>query len=487
VCACLHSKYSENCLLFLESVVTAPLPFSSRPLSGSQFRPIFVMAPLVQKAYLEHLERLAGEDKKRHHRLPPVPIFPAPFEVRLCEDLVALTGLTSVAVQSKLSPEEVVLHAGGQLGLLPFSLYLRHGGGAEDAAAALDPGVLLSPSETYELRARFSPGEAMLVARLHELRSERRIEVEEAAEKLKSVEAKMKSVEAKLTAARAEARRVADDAAEELLEEVERSRRTNEKLTEVTSALRAACSQAAEARISAFPFACTGIVETVLDPKLPETQHIWSVALRSVRKHANGKRVYAAPVLELVRVKALHDSRSWERYLQEARRVASELREEAAVVLKGTALCPQPGPSGARQALLFHGTSPGSVEKIRTSGLRISTRSDCMFGQGIYLAENLSKSDLYCKVDRKDAVRTVFVCRALLGNCQRMNRHDHGLVGAPEGHHSVWGATKEDVDEKGEVGALDHREYVVYDGCRVHVQYLLEYVHAENCRCLTCF
>ena len=280
-------------------------------------------------------------------------------------------------------------------------------------------------------------------------------------------------------------REIQDQAAAKILEEVAKTQALAIKLARVTSAFLSVSMVAAMAQITLWPFTCSERLEIVLDEGDRVSQAIWSVALQSLRKHSDSRGLHTEPSLQLVQIKALHNPRSWEKYQQESRRVLLEHHGES-VVFKTPTLYPQDCPGNACQAFLFHGTSRDKVRDIQAASLRCGTRLDCKFGQGIYLTENLSQSDLHCKVAYCDEVRTVFLCRSLLGNAKRMNQHDCTLLRAPEGYHSVWGATKDDFDQNAEAGCLDSREYVIYDACQVHVQYLLEYVHTESCRCLTC-
>jgi len=75
---------------------------------------------------------------------------------------------------------------------------------------------------------------------------------------------------------------------------------------------------------------------------------------------------------------------------------------------------------GCNQKYLFHGTNPESAHNIARNLFQISmagTSRGCMFGPGIYLAENASKSDEYAKEGSGVYVGlcAMLLCRAVSG------------------------------------------------------------------------
>ena len=56
----------------------------------------------------------------------------------------------------------------------------------------------------------------------------------------------------------------------------------------------------------------------------------------------------------------------------------------------------------------------------------------------------------------------------MLGNIYSMQKADHSLTRAPDGHHSVRGEPTLD-------GGLKYREYIVYDPNQVYPEYVIEY------------
>jgi len=69
--------------------------------------------------------------------------------------------------------------------------------------------------------------------------------------------------------------------------------------------------------------------------------------------------------------------------------------------------------AAANEAFLIHGTDAGLIDVIAREGID-SRLCGGLFGKGVYLAENVSKSDEYTKADA-DGVRYLFLCRATIG------------------------------------------------------------------------
>merc|ERR1719221_1733779 len=79
-----------------------------------------------------------------------------------------------------------------------------------------------------------------------------------------------------------------------------------------------------------------------------------------------------------------------------------------------------PGPPLERdvnEVLLFHGTHPIAAERIADSKFQINlagSNAGSLYGRGIYLSENSSKSDEYSRPDSR-GLCTALLCRAVLG------------------------------------------------------------------------
>mmetsp|Transcript_38833 Transcript_38833/g.91353 ORF Transcript_38833/g.91353 Transcript_38833/m.91353 type:complete len:818 (+) Transcript_38833:67-2520(+) len=72
---------------------------------------------------------------------------------------------------------------------------------------------------------------------------------------------------------------------------------------------------------------------------------------------------------------------------------------------------------GVNEVLLFHGTHPIAAEAIADTAFQVNlagSNAGTLYGRGIYLAENASKSDEYSSASKK-GVCTMLLCRAVLG------------------------------------------------------------------------
>ncbi|CAJ1402883.1 unnamed protein product [Effrenium voratum] len=127
------------------------------------------------------------------------------------------------------------------------------------------------------------------------------------------------------------------------------------------------------------------------------------------------------------------------------------------------------------EVFLFHGTSAANAEKIKTHDFRINlagSNAGSLYGRGIYLAENCTKSDEYTS-PLADGVRHLLVCRVALG---RVHYTDAKEDADPRGcedaclkgkYHSILG------DRKKCRGTF--REFVVFDEEQTYVNYILTY------------
>jgi len=134
---------------------------------------------------------------------------------------------------------------------------------------------------------------------------------------------------------------------------------------------------------------------------------------------------------------------------------------------------------GSNEVFLFHGTRPDLVNVIAESGLdeRVCSLGG-LFGAGIYLAENSSKSDEYCTPDVQ-GLCSMFLVRAVLGtpyealeprnNSRRppcMPRADQRL------YDSVIGVMKQTHPR---AFLEKYREFIVYDRNQVYPEFLIHF------------
>ena len=127
---------------------------------------------------------------------------------------------------------------------------------------------------------------------------------------------------------------------------------------------------------------------------------------------------------------------------------------------------------------LFHGTRFENVQNICENGFDISGRRGAMFGHGIYLSQNSSKSDAYCSA--KQGVRCLVVVRAAIGRVQYLTKAAPTLRECPEAYHAVCG------ENKANGGVLDCREYVIFSSEQVVPEFLIWYRHDDDCPCSRC-
>eukprot|EP00960_Hanusia_phi_P076693 768599-Hanusia_phi.AAC.2 len=131
----------------------------------------------------------------------------------------------------------------------------------------------------------------------------------------------------------------------------------------------------------------------------------------------------------------------------------------------------------SNEVFLFHGTSPDKVDVIAEFGFdeRVGLVNG-LFGAGIYMAENASKSDEYCTPDRQ-GLCYMFLVRAVLGTPfealqqLKMARRPPSIPGQNNRlYDSVIGVTS-----KSHPGAFlqKYREFVVYDGYQVYPEFII--------------
>ncbi|CAJ1337465.1 unnamed protein product [Effrenium voratum] len=126
------------------------------------------------------------------------------------------------------------------------------------------------------------------------------------------------------------------------------------------------------------------------------------------------------------------------------------------------------------EVFLFHGTSAANAEKIKTHDFRINlagSNAGSLYGRGIYLAENCTKSDEYTS-PLADGVRHLLVCRVALGRVHYTDAKDADPRGCEDAclkgkYHSILG------DRKKCRGTF--REFVVFDEEQTYVNYILTY------------
>ena len=125
---------------------------------------------------------------------------------------------------------------------------------------------------------------------------------------------------------------------------------------------------------------------------------------------------------------------------------------------------------------LFHGSRSANIVGILSSHLKMPNtlgntvvKTGAMFGPGIYLASDCTKSANYsfgswCGRANKYDTAYLFIVASALGNVYKVTSSQHFLQ-PPAGYHSVMGC-------KG--GSLINNEFIVYRENQVHIEYIVE-------------
>jgi hypothetical protein len=127
------------------------------------------------------------------------------------------------------------------------------------------------------------------------------------------------------------------------------------------------------------------------------------------------------------------------------------------------------------EVFLFHGTSEDAADKISTHDFKIKlagTHAGTLYGRGIYLAENGSKSDEYTRPSNKDQDRHLLLLRACLGRVYYTDAKETDPRACEDAcirgkYHSVLG------DRKKARGTF--REFIVFNEEQVYPNYILTY------------
>lgn len=131
-------------------------------------------------------------------------------------------------------------------------------------------------------------------------------------------------------------------------------------------------------------------------------------------------------------------------------------------------------PNKVNTQLLFHGSRTENYIKILQMGLKIkpagAVHTGSMFGNGIYFADQSSKSANYCwGFNRRGNKRKVFymlVCDVAVGKMKDYETAQSYLDKAPNGYDSVRGV-------KG--SSLLHNEIIIYNENQVNIKYIVEF------------
>mmetsp|Transcript_31851 Transcript_31851/g.101631 ORF Transcript_31851/g.101631 Transcript_31851/m.101631 type:complete len:1006 (-) Transcript_31851:99-3116(-) len=131
----------------------------------------------------------------------------------------------------------------------------------------------------------------------------------------------------------------------------------------------------------------------------------------------------------------------------------------------------------SNEVFLFHGTRQNVVDAILSCGLdeRVCSMGG-LFGAGIYLAENSSKSDEYCVPDAR-GICSMFLVRAVLGMPYEAEHPMPNTRLPPASadsrpHDSVIGVTR---STHPSAFLHKYREFIVYDRRQTYPEFLIEF------------
>jgi len=127
------------------------------------------------------------------------------------------------------------------------------------------------------------------------------------------------------------------------------------------------------------------------------------------------------------------------------------------------------------EVMLFHGTSPIAGEEITNENFQVNMAgctTGTLYGRGIYLAENATKSDEYASADPDTNLRTLLVCRTTLGRVRYNNEKDPDPRACENDchsglYHSILGDRR---DCRG-----TFREFVIFDEDQVYPNFIVTY------------
>ena len=135
--------------------------------------------------------------------------------------------------------------------------------------------------------------------------------------------------------------------------------------------------------------------------------------------------------------------------------------------------------------LLFHGLPSDLIDRVKALGFDprfAGTHMGKLFGNGIYLALNASKSDIYTTPNR-NGERCILVVRAALGEPFFATWQMQQAKMPPDGMASVVAKTITDNPK----GCVEYPEVVVYRSDATLIEYVIWYKHLNDCNCTHCY
>jgi len=223
--------------------------------------------------------------------------------------------------------------------------------------------------------------------------------------------------------------------------------------------------------------------------ELEAVQHLVDETWREVAtRDRPGGRGQEVPRLKVLQVQHNANPTLWSNYVRARQWVRSRMGSgEAVPTSTGEAVAKLAKPevlgeldSVINEHLLFHGTKPSACESICRSDFmvrRSGSNAGMLYGPGVYLAENCSKSDEYAQDDQSGIFQGLFAMLICRVTCGRMlcttelspdvNQLVAKCTGPSAEYNCVCG------DRKKAVGT--YREFIVQNNDLVYPEYVIIY------------
>ena len=194
-----------------------------------------------------------------------------------------------------------------------------------------------------------------------------------------------------------------------------------------------------------------------------------------------------------MRIEQLHNPRLQEIYMAEVQDIAGLCERKVSplppVVEHATEVKVQSFPGlKLNERLLYHGAPSELIERLRLQGLdprRAGSHFGALYGCGVYLAANSSKSDIYTKPNA-DGERCILVVRACLGEAYQAKAPMRQALMPPERPDGRGALNSVAALRTDQGGCVEHSEYIVYQSSQCLPEYAIWYKHGEGCACTHC-
>ena len=195
------------------------------------------------------------------------------------------------------------------------------------------------------------------------------------------------------------------------------------------------------------------------------------------------------PKLAVARIERIHVPRLQEKYLVELQDIAGLCEQKVTRISPANATRVQSIEGlDLNEFLMYHGAPADLIDRLEKQGLDPRYAGEHfgkLFGAGLYLATNSSKSDIYT-TPNANGERCIMLVRACLGEPQdtKVPMPDARKPGErPDGrgaYNSIVAKTQ------AEGGCVEHPEFVVFDKGQALPEYAIWYKHLSTCWCTHC-